>query len=56
MSMKTEQVHIRLSADQRARWEQRAAEDKRTLADWVRIQVDEACDRMDEQDAQKKKK
>ncbi|WP_013629634.1 type II toxin -antitoxin system TacA 1-like antitoxin [Rubinisphaera brasiliensis] len=45
MSIKTEQVVIRCTSTQRERWERAAELDRRTLTDWVRIQLDDAADR-----------
>ena len=50
------QIAVRLTDEQRARWEERSSEDKRTLADWIRIVVDEHCDELDKRDAESKEK
>ncbi len=43
--MKDQQVNIRASDEQKQRWEDAAAADRRTLTDWIRIQLDDAADR-----------
>jgi len=40
---KGEQVNIRCSDSQRQWWEAAAAKDRRTLTDWIRIQLDDAA-------------
>ena len=52
--MKTQQIAVRITDSQRERWEERAAESKRTLADWIRIVVDEHCDELDRKESEKK--
>ncbi len=39
------QVNIRCEDSQKTRWERAAAADRRTLTDWIRIQLDDAADR-----------
>jgi uncharacterized protein (DUF1778 family) len=43
MPAKAEQVHIRCSSSQRDAWEHAAELDRRTLTDWIRIQLDDAA-------------
>lgn len=38
----TENIALRVSADQRTRWEKAAAKDRRTLSDWIRLALDDA--------------
>ncbi|MBR9802803.1 DUF1778 domain-containing protein [bacterium] len=45
MSNKAEQIGVRCSSEQRERWERAAELDRRTLTDWVRIQLDDAADK-----------
>ncbi|WP_437188288.1 hypothetical protein SH668x_001726 [Planctomicrobium sp. SH668] len=45
MSTKGEYIGIRATEEQRRRWEQAAAADRRTLTDWIRIQLDDAADK-----------
>jgi len=42
---KEERTEIRMTSEQRKRWEQAAKADRRTLTDWIRIQLDDAADR-----------
>ena len=53
MTTKTIQISVRITEDQRERWEQHAAEDHRTLADWVRLNIEKLCDQLE---AEKKNK
>ncbi|MBX3438008.1 MAG: DUF1778 domain-containing protein [Planctomycetaceae bacterium] len=43
--VKTERLMIRFTTEQRERWERAAAADRRTLTDWIRIQLDDAAER-----------
>lgn len=45
MSNKSEYIGIRATSTQRDRWEQAAELDRRTLTDWIRLQLDDAADR-----------
>lgn len=47
MSTKAEQITIRITSEQRERWEQHASADHRSLADWVRLQVEKVCDQLE---------
>lgn len=49
---RTHQITVRITDAQRDRWEERAKADKRTLADWIRIVVDEHCDELDRKEAE----
>ncbi len=53
MTGKSEQVNIRCSSEQRERWEEAAKVDRRTLTDWVRIQLDDAADKAIEEAEEK---
>lgn len=51
-----ERTEIRMTTAQRKRWEQAAAADRRTLTDWIRIQLDDAADRQLEQNEKPRRK
>jgi|GEM_PF-4062630 len=40
-----ERTEIRMTTEQRKRWQAAACADRRTLTDWIRIQLDDAADR-----------
>lgn len=44
-SNKEDRVAVRCTTAERARWEKAAAADKRVLADWIRIQLNEVIER-----------
>lgn len=48
MSSKAIQISVRVTSEQRDRWEYFAQKDHRSLADWVRLQVEAACERLEE--------
>jgi len=43
MSTKDEYIGLRATTEQRTFWEAAAAKDRRTLTDWIRIQLDDAA-------------
>ena len=45
MTNKSEYIGIRATGTQRERWEQAAELDRRTLTDWIRLQLDDAADK-----------
>lgn len=47
MTTKNEQITVRVTSTQRERWEHFAAQDHRTLADWVRLQIEKVCDQLE---------
>ena len=49
MTTKGERINLRVTDSQRSRWEAAAKKDRRPLADWIRIQLDDAADRALEQ-------
>lgn len=53
MSNKANQVGIRCTEEQRQLWEQAAAADRRTLTDWIRIQLDDAAEKALERSQEK---
>ncbi len=56
MTNKDEQIGIRVTSEQRQRWEQAAELDRRTLTDWIRLQLDDASDAAIEAAERKRKK
>lgn len=56
MGNKDEQIGIRVTSEQRQRWEQAAKLDRRTLTDWIRVQLDDASDAAIEIAEKKRKK
>ncbi|WP_437224663.1 DUF1778 domain-containing protein [Planctomicrobium sp. SH661] len=53
---KSIQVNIRCEDSQKTVWERAAAADRRTLTDWIRIQLDDAAARQLEEQADKPKR
>lgn len=38
---RTERITIRCTVEQREKWERAASAERRTLADWIRLQLDD---------------
>jgi len=55
MTNKDEQIGIRVTSGQRQRWEQAAGLERRTLTDWIRLQLDDASDSAIKHSTKKKK-
>lgn len=45
---RTERITIRCTFEQREQWERAAGEERRTLADWIRLQLDDLASRKKE--------
>ncbi len=56
MTNKSEYIGIRATSEQRRRWEQAAELERRTLTDWIRLQLDDASDDAIEAAEKKRKK
>ncbi|QDT53018.1 hypothetical protein Pan44_10330 [Caulifigura coniformis] len=51
MTTKGERINLRVTDAQLVRWEAAAKKDRRPLADWMRLQLDDSADRALEADA-----
>lgn len=52
----TELIQVRCSTEQKERWLRAAEIDRRKLADWIRIQLDDTADKVIELEENKKRK